>query len=751
MDHLPKLIEDLALILLVGAIVTLLFKSIRQPIVLGYILAGFFVGPHMSLIPTVADIDNVQTLAEIGVIFLLFSLGLEFNLKKILHIGGPSSITALVEIIFISVSGYALGKFLGWSNMDSIFLGGMLASSSTTIIIKAFDDLGVRTLHYTKVVFGVLIIEDIVVILLLVLLPTIALAQSISGFSLFLTIARIPFFLIITFVAGIFILPTFLRKVKKHLNDELLLIFYVGLCLGMVVLGARTGVSAELGAFLMGFILAESTSAHRVEQLIKPVKDLFAAVFFVSIGMMIDPALIMEHKLAVIAVTLLTIFGKLISTTGGAVISGQPLKQSVLVGMSMAQIGEFAFIVATLGLSLGVISDFLFPVAVGASAITTFTTPYMIKYAERTYQVLEKLLPGKWIAALDRYSHTTQTIHVEKNWKKVIKTYGSMMLINSSLAIAVMFLSLKFLVPQLQNNIGNPVVANIFSLTVTAILIFPFLWGVMARKPRALAYRELWTDSKYSRGPLVLIELLRIVTGLVMIGFLVYEIFSVRIAVLTFVPFMGIVLFIFSRQVNKFYNRMEGRFISNLNTEDKDNHSGSRNIREQLTDSLNLSPWNAHIIELKVRPFAHFSGDRLDQLSWRENFGINIAYVRRGDEIIYAPAGSCRLFPHDKVGIIATEEQMKAFKPVFDANPIVDADENSIEDIVISSIRVNEQNRLKGLSIRDSGIREQTKGLILGIERKDTRIFNPVSTTVFEWNDIVWIAGEREKIKMYNS
>lgn len=751
MDHLPKLIEDLALILLVGAIVTLLFKSIRQPIVLGYILAGFFVGPHMSLIPTVADIDNVHTLAEIGVIFLLFSLGLEFNLKKILHIGGPSSITALVEIIFISVSGYTLGKFLGWSNMDSIFLGGMLASSSTTIIIKAFDDLGVKTLHYTKVVFGVLIIEDIVVILLLVLLPTIALAQSISGFSLLLTIARIPFFLIITFVAGIFILPTFLRKVKKHLNDELLLIFYVGLCLGMVVLGARTGVSAELGAFLMGFILAESTSAHRVEQLIKPVKDLFAAVFFVSIGMMIDPALIMEHKLAVIAVTLLTIFGKLISTTGGAVISGQPLKQSVLVGMSMAQIGEFAFIVATLGLSLGVISDFLFPVAVGASALTTFTTPYMIKYAERTYQVLEKLLPGKWIAALDRYSHTTQTIHVEKNWKKVVKTYGSMILINSSLAIAVMFLSLEFLVPQLQQNIGNPVVAKILSLTVTAILIFPFLWGVMARKPRALAYRELWADSKYSRGPLVLIELLRIVTGLVMIGLLVYEIFSARIAVLTFVPFMGIVLFIFSRQVNKFYNRIEGRFISNLNTEDKDNNRGSQKIRQQLTDSLSLSPWNAHIIELKVKPFAHFIGDSLDMLAWRENFGINIAYVRRGEEIIYAPAGTCRLFPHDKVGIIATEEQMKVFKPVFDASPMAETAENSIEDIVISSIRVNEQNRLKGLSIRDSGIREQTKGLILGIERKDTRIFNPVSTTVFEWNDIVWIAGEREKIKMYNS
>ncbi len=741
MDHLPKLIEDLALILLVGAIVTLLFKSIRQPIVLGYILAGFFVGPHMSLIPTVADIDNVQTLAEIGVIFLLFSLGLEFNLKKVLHIGGPSSITALVEIIFISVSGYALGKILGWSNMDSIFLGGMLASSSTTIIIKAFEDLGVRTQHYTRVVFGVLIVEDIVVILLLVLLPTIAMAQHISGLNLLFTIAKIPFFLIITFVTGVFVLPTFLKRVKNYMNEEVLLIFYVGLCLGMVVLATKTGVSAELGAFLMGFILAESTSAERVEQLIKPVKNLFAAVFFVSIGMMIDPNLILEHKLAVVAVTLLTIFGKLVSTTGGAVISGQPLKQSVMVGMSMAQIGEFAFIVATLGLSLGVISDYLFPVAVGASAMTTFTTPYMIKYSERAYQVLEKLLPGKWLSLLERYSHTTQRIRAEKNWKKVVKTYGSIILINGFLVIALLFLSLEFLAPFFETNVPNPVVAKVLSLLITAILIFPFLWGVMARKPRNLAYRELWADSNYSRGPLVLIELLRIVTGLVMIGFLVNEIFSTRVAVITLVPFMGIVLFIFSKQVNKFYNRMEGRFMSNLN---------SHSIRQQLTDSLNLSPWDAHIIELKVRPHAQFAGDRLDQLAWREIFGINIAYVRRGEEVICAPSGSCKLYPHDKVGIIATEEQMKVFKPVFDENPIMEAIGNSIEDIVISSIRVNESNRLKGISIKDSGIREQTKGLILGIERKDTRIFNPDSTTVFEWNDIVWIAGDRDKIKTFN-
>jgi monovalent cation:H+ antiporter-2, CPA2 family len=749
MEHLPKLIEDLALILIVGAVVALLFRSIKQPIVLGYLIAGFLVGPHMSLIPTVADIENVHTLAEIGVIFLLFSLGLEFNLKKILHIGGTSSITAIVEIVFITFSGYSLGKILGWSTMDSIFLGGMLASSSTTIIIKAFDDLGIKTLHYTKVVFGVLMIEDIVVILLLVLLPAIALTQSFSGNGLLLTIAKLPLFLVMMFIAGIFILPTFLRIAKNFLNDEMLLILYVGLCLGMVVLATNVGVSTELGAFLMGFILAESTSAEKVEQLIKPVKNLFAAVFFVSIGMMIDPALIMEYKLALVSVTLLTVFGKLISTTGGAIISGQPLKQSVQVGMSMAQIGEFAFIVATLGLSLGVISEFLFPVAVGASAITTFTTPYLIKVSEKTYNAIEKILPPGWLMALNKYSHTAQTIQTEKNWKKVLKAYGSLVFINSVISIVILFLSMEFLIPLLQNTIKELVLMKITSLVLTMGLMFPFIWGIMAKKPNQIAYKELWSNKKYSRGPLLLLEMLRITIGLLIISFLIREIFSTLTAVLILVPFILIVLLIFSKQVNNYYIRIEKRFISNLNTSDKDINRGSRKIRQQLTDSLNISPWDAHIIELKVRTYAQFVGKRLDELAWREKYGINIAYIRRGDEIICTPSGTSKLFPYDKVGIIATEEQMLIFKPVFDANPGVAVIESTVDNIVISSILVNENNQLRGLSIKESGIREKTNGLILGIERKEGRILNPVSSTLFEWNDVVWIAGDRDKIKEY--
>ena len=503
MGHLPKLIQDLALILMAGAIVTLLFKRIKQPLVLGYIIAGFLVGPYFHLVPTVVDNENVKTLAEIGVIFLLFSLGLEFSFKKLMRVGGSASITAFVEILFITIAGYFLGKILGWSTMDSLFLGGMLASSSTTIIIKAFDELGIKTKQYARIVFGVLVVEDIVVILLMVLLSTVAVTQQFEGTEILLTILKLLFFLALWFLTGIFLLPTFLKKAKKLMDEETLLILSVGLCLGMVVLATQVGFSAELGAFVMGSIIAETTFAERVEHLTKPVKDLFGSVFFVSVGMMIDPAAMAEYAWPIFCVTMLTLLGKLFSTTLGALLSGQPLKQSVQVGMSMAQIGEFAFIVATLGLSLGVISDFLFPVAVGASAITTFTTPYLIKFSEPFYTFIAKLLPDKWVNRLNRYSTSTQSIQAESDWKIVLKSYSRIALINGIVLLALILVSSNFLLPFVYERMEDETLRIIIVLVISLGAASPFLWALMAKRPANQAYKELWIDKKYNRGPLV--------------------------------------------------------------------------------------------------------------------------------------------------------------------------------------------------------------------------------------------------------
>jgi len=756
MGHLPKLIEDLALILIVAAFVTILFKSIKQPLVLGYIIAGLVVGPYLSLTPSVADTENVKTFADIGVIFLLFSLGLEFSFKKLVRVGGSASITAFVEIIFITLAGYFAGQWMGWSTMDSLFLGGMLASSSTTIIIKAFDELGVKTKQYARIVFGVLVVEDIVVILLMVLLSTVAVTKQFEGTEMLFTVGKLLFFLILWFLAGIFLIPTLLRKAKSVLDDETLLILSIGLCLGMVVLATQVGFSAELGAFIMGSILAETTSAEKVEHITLPIKNFFGAIFFVSVGMLIDPVTIMEHGWTVIGVTLLTLFGKLFSTTLGALLSGQPLKQSVQVGMSMAQIGEFAFIVATLGLSLGVISDFLFPVAVGASAITTFTTPYMIKYSEPFYYFLQRTLPEKWVKTLNTYSTSTQNIQAENEWKVVLKAYSSIAFTNGIILLALMLLSINFLVPFLDQAISNDITRSVIALVVSFGIATPFLWALMAKRPHNMAYKELWLNKRYNRGPLLVLEFVRIVVGILLIGFWVNKLFPTAIALMVAIPVISIILILFSQRIQKFHQRLEGRFLSNLNareTAEADVISRKENIlhREFNPDSTSLSPWDAHMVDLEVSQHAEYIGKTLDELSWREQYGINIAYIKRGDRLIYAPGRYNKLLPFDQVGIIATDEQMQAFKPVFDAKEQVEFSDHNVENIVVQKIVVDEHNKLKGLTVRNSGIRERTNGLVVGIERNNERMLNPNSTTVFEWGDIVWIVGEKKKIQLLNT
>ncbi|MDR2683983.1 MAG: cation:proton antiporter, partial [Prevotellaceae bacterium] len=489
MPHLPTLISDLALILITAAVTTLIFRKLKQPLVLGYIIAGFLVSPHLGFTPNVADEHSVEIWADIGVIFLLFSLGLEFSFKKLLRVGGSASITAIFEIVCITLLGFLTGKLLNWKTMDCMFLGGMLASSSTTIIIRAFDELGLKSKHYVKTVFGVLVVEDIVVILLMVLLSTVAVTQHVEGIEMSLTVLKLGFFLILWFLMGIFIIPTLLKKTKKLLDDEVYLILSIGLCLGMVFLATKVGFSAELGAFIMGSILAETTSAEKIEHIFKPVKDLFGAIFFVSIGMMINPVVIVNYGWIVLLVTLLVIFGKFIATAVGAVLSGQSLKQAVEVGMSMAQIGEFAFIVATLGMSLGVISDFLFPVAVGASAITTFTTPYMIKYSDNFYKIIEKIVPNRWQEYINAYSSRTDNAKSETETWKLVKNLLIIVVINIILIFSIIILCSKFLLPVLSKSIVGILPATI-TLIVGLLLSAPFLWALMFKIPNNISSGE---------------------------------------------------------------------------------------------------------------------------------------------------------------------------------------------------------------------------------------------------------------------
>ena len=396
MHSIHTLITDLTLITIYAGIITLIFKKLKQPTVLGYILAGIFAGPYFNFLPTVTDQQNLTIWADIGVIFLLFGLGLEFSFKKMMNVGKSAMITATVNILFMLFLGYNTGLLLGWSAIDSFFLGSMISMSSTTIIIKAFDDLNVKKQKFTDLVFGVLVVEDIVGILLLVLLPTIALGSTIDSQELALSTLKLVFFLVLCFVIGIYIVPTFLKKITGFLTDEMLLLITISLCFGMVLLATSSGFSSALGAFIMGSILAETEVIERIEKNIKPLKDFFGAVFFVSVGMMVNPAMFLEYAWPIFVITLIVIGGKVVFSCFGFIFSGQTLKTAVQGGFSLAQVGEFAFIIASLGMSIGVLDAKVYPIIVAVSVITTFLTPMMIKSSEPAYRLLQKTLPASW-------------------------------------------------------------------------------------------------------------------------------------------------------------------------------------------------------------------------------------------------------------------------------------------------------------------------------------------------------------------
>ncbi len=736
MIHLPVLIADLGLILAAGGITTLIFKRIKQPLVLGYILAGLLVGPHFKFIPTVSDHANITIWAEIGVIFLLFSLGLEFSFKKLVKVGGSSSITAIVEIIGMSIIGFIAGYLMGWKTMDSIFLGAVLSVSSTTIIIRAFEELGVKHKKFANLVFGALIVEDLAAILIMVLLTTIAVSQQFAGMEMIISILKLSFFLILWFLGGIFIIPTFLKLTKKFMNDETLLVVSLALCLTMVLLAVKVGFSPALGAFIMGSILAETPQAEKIEHLTKSVKDLFGAIFFVSVGMLIDPTILIQYWKPILIITGITIVGKLLTTGGGALLSGQPLKTSVQTGMSLTQIGEFSFIIATLGLSLKVTSEFLYPITVAVSAITTFTTPYLIKYSEGFNNFLVKILPKKWIDAIGRYSSSTEGITTLSDWKVLLRAYIFNTIIHSVIIIAIVVLSSRYLYPFINDHIMDGKNGIVISVIISFILMAPFLWALSIKRIQKIAYSHLWLNKKYTRGPLIAIEVFRIALGIFFVGFLMYEYFDTWIASGIALALIILGMFIFSRRLQSFYDKLEKRFMLNLNA------------RENQNNKPGILPWDTHLTELKVSPESEVVGKTLSELMIREKYGVNIALIERGRNTIPTPGRDERLYPNDKLLLIGADDQLAAVKLLLEID-LPELNEVTFPDkeMTLQKVIVSTASPIYGLSIRNAGIREKAQALVVGIERGEDKILNPSSDFVFDNGDVIWIVGNHKKIK----
>ena len=726
--HLEPLITDLGLILMTAGIAVLLFKKLKQPLVLGYLIAGFLAGNNFDFFPTIRDTKSVEVWAEIGIIFLLFSLGLEFSFKKLIKVGGTASITAITQISFMIFLGYFVGQLLDWSKMDSLFLGVILSISSTTIILKSFDELGIKVQRFVGNVIGALIVQDIIAILLMVLLSTIAVSENFSGGELIQSILKLVFFLVLWFLSGIFIIPTVLKKAKHLLTDEMLLIISIALCLLMVILAANVGFSPALGAFIMGSIIAETTQAEHIEHLVKPVKDLFGAVFFVSVGMLIDPHTLVEHAIPVLILSLVTIFGQSISSTIGCLLSGQPLKESVQTGMSLSQIGEFSFIIATLGITLQVTSSFLYPIVVAVSAMTTFSTPYMIKFSGPFSDFLSRKLPRKWLKRIERYSASTQAIKTVNNWKTVINAYLTQVVIHSIIIVAVILLSSRFILPLVKE---YPFGAAIGAL-ITLAFLAPFLWALSLRRV-AVAEVSILLEERKSRGPMAMLFLFRILIAIVYIGLLLNIFFSPKTALVAFVVAI-ILYFLFQKRLNHQYHKIENHFLSNLN---------DREISKAKRSRSDLSPWDGHMAVFDIAAESNIAGETLKKLQLREQLGINIASIKRGEITIHIPDANERIFPGDEVFVIGNDAQVQEFKKYLAQHEIEATPEIREPDIVLRQIELKNHEFI-GKSIKESKLREKTKGLVVGIEKRGQRFMNPESNILLEKDDILWIVGDKK-------
>jgi CPA2 family monovalent cation:H+ antiporter-2 len=433
-------IQDLATVMLVAGLTTVLFQRLRQPVVLGYIIAGVVVGPHTLPVIFIHDEETIRTLSELGMILLLFALGLEFSLKKLRAVGGAALVAAFAEIVLMVWIGYEMGRFFGWSAMDSLFLGAMLSISSTTIIMKALEDLGLKRERFAQLMFGILIVEDLLAIVLMALLTGIAGTGGVEAGEALAAVGRLGLFMAVSLVVGLLLVPRVVDYIARVSRNDVLLVAVLGICFGFCLLVTELGYSVALGAFMIGAIVAESESVARIEHIVTPVRDMFSAVFFVAIGMLIDPDLLLEYAGPITVVTVAVVLGKVITCSFGSFVAGNDGRTSLRVGMGLAQIGEFSFVIASLGLTLKVTSGFLYPVAVAVSAITTFLTPYLIRGSDPLARFLGRVLPGRVTGVFGAYTEWMGSLGLQGQGAIVMKMIRRLVwhvVINTALVVAV--------------------------------------------------------------------------------------------------------------------------------------------------------------------------------------------------------------------------------------------------------------------------------------------------------------------------
>lgn len=749
MSELPSLVKDLALILVVAGIVTLVFKRLKQPLVLGYIVAGFLVSPHMPYLMSVVDKADIQTWADIGVIFLLFSLGLDFSVKKILRTGAAPVIAACTIIFCMMALGVIVGYSFGWKEMDCIFLGGMLAMSSTTIIYKAFSDMGLTQKGFASTVMSVLILEDILAIVMMVMLSTLASGASPDGVQVVGSILKIGFFLVLWFVVGLFVIPLFLRSVRKILNNETLLVVALGLCCLMAVVSTQVGFSAAFGAFVMGSILAETVEADKIIRLVDPVKNLFGAVFFVSVGMLVNPKILAGYAVPILLLVLAILAGQAVFGTLGYLLGGQTLKNAMRCGFSMAQVGEFAFIIASLGLSLHVISDFLYPVVVAVSVITTFLTPYMIRAAEPCYDIVIRFLPKRWVRRLTHIQTGASpgNTAADSLWKVLARK----MLINtlvygilSSAVIAIMFSTVLPVCRLFSVEwTGSHWAGNAVCGFLTVAFVSPFLRSIVMKQNHSEAFKALWTGRRINRLPLIATILARVVIAISFIFYICNYLTRFQNALMIAIAVGILVLMILSRRLKKRSITLERLFIQNLR---------SRDIKAQLQGKKkplfadHLIDRDIHIANLELPDDSLWAGRTLRSLQLRNRFGVHVSSILRGSHRMNIPNGNTILFPGDKLQAIGDDEQLTLFSHAMKAE--LQPEDTDIEkhEMKLRCFTVSKTSPFIGKTLRDSGIRDKYNCMVVGVDEGQKNLTLITPSRCLQAGDVLWVVGEQDDL-----
>lgn len=747
MSELPYLVKDLALILIVAGVVTIVFKKLKQPLVLGYVVAGFLVSPHMPYTMSVVDRADISTWGDIGVMFLLFSLGLDFSFKKILKMGMTPVIATCSIVFCMMMLGIVTGHAFGWSRMDCIFLGGMLAMSSTTIIYKALDDLGLRQQRFAGIVMSVLILEDILAIVLMVMLSALAVGNNPDGGQMLGSVMKIGFFLILWFVVGIYLIPWMLRSMRKLINNETLLIVSLGLCCAMAVLSTKVGFSSAFGAFVMGSILAETVEAERITKLVEPVKNLFGAVFFVSVGMLVDPEVLVDYALPIFLLVLTIILGQAIFGSLSFLISGQSLKSAMQCGFSMAQIGEFSFIIASLGLSLGVIGKFLYPVVVAVSVITTFLTPYMIRAANPCYGLLERHLPAKWTAALNNITLSRRPAHTGRKWKSLLMQMARNTVIYAILSGATIALMFTFCLPFVRHILPHWW-ANGVCGAATLLLIAPFLRAIVMKKNHSEEFKALWAESTYNRPALVFTILVRLAVASAFVFYICNYLTRFTNALMISIAVAAVALMVISRSLKKRSIRMERMFMRNLRSREIEAEVMGR--KRPLYEGKLLDR-DIHIADFEVPEDSLWAGKTLRQLELRSRYGVHVSSILRGIQRINIPKGSTIVFPCDRIQAIGSDEQLTALssaigREVRPQDPDIEKREMKLRQAVISG-----GGAFAGKTMKESGIRDVYNCMVVGLEegKENLTLVDPARRLVK--GDVVWLVGEEEDLERFNS